>query len=249
VPAERVLRMLGAYPGPSAAVSSVAALAGISRPAARAAVTRLAADGLVDTVGGRVVVPDRLRAPAAGRPDTAAARDRVLHHLLTRAIAAAAVAAPDGPAVALPPFRSAAAARSWLAAELPTLLAVPDPEFALRLAPALGDRLSDADALLLYRRAVAAGGGAPLRLRLGATLCRLRRDAEAVEHLRAALPALDAPADRAAALLHLAGCRERQGRRVEALAWYAEAYEACLRAGDRIGRAVALRRLRTPAAT
>jgi hypothetical protein len=35
---------------------------------------------------------------------------------------------------------------------------------------------------------------------------------------------------------------------VEALAWYAEAYEACLRAGDRVGRAVALRRLRTRAA-
>jgi hypothetical protein len=243
-----VLRLLGAYPGPSAGIGSVAALAGMSRPAARAAVTRLAAAGLVDTVGGRVVVPDRLRGLVAGQPDAAAARDRLLRHLLTRAVAAAAVAVPEGPAVALPPFRSVAAARSWLAAELPTLLAVPDPDFALRLAPALGDRLADADAVVLYRRAVAAGGGATLRLRLGVMLCRLGQDTEAVEHLRAALPGLDKPADRAAALLPLAGCRERQGRRVEALAWYAEAYDACLRAGDRIGQAAALRRLRTPVA-
>jgi hypothetical protein len=87
-----------------------------------------------------------------------------------------------------------------------------------------------------------------MRLRLGVTLSRLGWPTEAAEQLRTALPDLEAPADRAAALLHLAGCRERQGRTIEALAWYAEAYEACLRAGDRLGRAVALRRLRTPAA-
>jgi tetratricopeptide (TPR) repeat protein len=245
--AGRLLRLLGVYPGPSAAMGSVAALAGVSRPVARAAVARLAADGLVDTVGGRVVVPDRLRAATADNAETRAARGRLLWHLLTRAIAAAAVAAPHGPAVALPPFRSAAGARSWLAAELPTLLAVGDPDFARRLAPALGEHLADADALVLYQRA-AAGGDPEMRLRLGLTLCRLGRHGQAAEHLRAVLPDLDLPADRAAALLHLAGCRERQGRRVEALAWYAEAYDACLRAGDGVGRATALRRLRTRAA-
>ena len=245
--AGKLLRLLGAYPGPSAAMGSVAALAGVSRPVARAAVTWLAAEGLVDTVGGRVVVPARLRAETVDDAETRAARDRLLQHLLTRAMAAAEVAAPDGPAVALPPFRSAAGARSWLVAELPTLLAVGDRDFALRLAPALGEHLPDADALALYQRA-AAGNDAEMRLRLGLTLCRLGRHGEAAEHLRAALPRLDLRADRAAALLHLAGCRERQGRRVEALAWYAEAYEACLRAGDRAGRAVALRRLRTRAA-
>jgi tetratricopeptide (TPR) repeat protein len=237
---EKLLRLLGAYPGPSAAPGSVAALAGVSQPVARAAVARLAAEGLVDMVGGRVVVPARLRAATADSPETRAARDRLLQHLLTRAIAAAAVAAPDGPAVALPPFRSAAGARSWLAAELPTLLAVPDPEFALRLAPALGEHLADADALVLYQRA-AAGGDPAMRLRLGLVLFRLGRHGAAAEHLRAALPRLDLPADRAVALLHLAGCSERQGRRREALAWYAEAYEACLRADDRVGRAAALR--------
>ena len=246
-PAGRLLGLLGVYPGPSAGIGAVAALAGMSQPAARAAVDQLAAAGMVDTVGGRVIVPERLRQATAAHPDAPAARGRLLHHLLTRAVAAAAVAAPDGPTVALPPFRSVAAARTWLAAELPTLLAVPDPDFALRLASALGEHLADADALVVYRRAVAAGGGAALRLRLGVTLCRLGRHGEAVEHLRAALPSLDR-ADRAAALLQLAGCRERQGRQVEALAWYAEAYEACLRAGDASGRAVALHRLTTPAA-
>jgi tetratricopeptide (TPR) repeat protein len=245
--AARLLRLLGVYPGPSAAMGSVAALAGVSRPVARAVVARLAAEGLVDTVGGRVVVPARLREAAADDAETRAARDRLLHHLLTRAVAAAAVAAPDGPAVALPPFRSAAGARAWLAAELPTLVAVQDRRFALRLASALGEHLSAADALALYQRA-AAGGDAGMRLRLGLTLCRLGRHDEAAEQLRAALPRLELPADRAAALLQLAGCRDRQGRRLEALAWYAEAYEACLRAGDRTGRAVALRRLRAPAA-
>jgi tetratricopeptide (TPR) repeat protein len=244
------LRLLGVYPGPSAAMGSVAALAGVSRPVARAAVSLLAAEGLVDTVGDRVVVPDRLRAAIADTADTAetrTARGRLLRHLLTRAIAAAAVATPDGPTVALPPFRSAAGARSWLAAELPTLLAVPDPDFALRLAPALGGHLRDADALVLYQRA-AAGGDPQMRLRLGLTLCRLGRYAQGAEHLRVALSGLDRPADRAAALLQLAGCRDREGRRVEALAWYAEAYEACLRVGDQVGRAAALRRLRTRAA-
>ena len=41
-PAEQagsLLRLLGVYPGPSAALGSVAALAGVSRPVARAAVT------------------------------------------------------------------------------------------------------------------------------------------------------------------------------------------------------------------
>lgn len=245
--AGRLSRLLGVYPGPSAAMGSVAALAGVSRPVAREAVARLAAEGLVDTVGGRVVVPARLRASTADNAETRDARDRLLKHLLTRAIAAAAVAAPDGPAVALPPFRSASGAREWLASELPTLLAVPDPDFALRLAPALGEHLSDADALALYRRA-ATGSDPGMRLRLGLMLCRLGRYGEAAEHLRAALPRLDLPADRAAALLRLADCRDREGRRVEALAWYAEAYEACLRAGDQVGHALALRRLRTRAA-
>jgi hypothetical protein len=242
--AARVLRLLGVHPGPSAGPGSVAALAGIPRPAARDALARLGAAGLVWLAGDRCAVPARLRAVAAEQPDAAAARDRLLHHLATTATAAATVARPHGPALALPPFGSAAAARAWLAAELPTLLAVPDPAFALRLAPVLGDQLADGDALPLYQRALAAGGGAPLRLRLGMILCRLGRDTEAVEQLRAALPDLVEPPERAAALLHLAGCRHRQGRRVEAMAWYAEAYEACLHVGDQAGRAVAERALR-----
>ena len=81
VPADRagrLLRVLGVYPGPSAAMGSVAALAGVSRPVARAEVTRLAAEGLVDTVGGRVVVPARLRAATADTAEARAARDRLL---------------------------------------------------------------------------------------------------------------------------------------------------------------------------
>jgi hypothetical protein len=169
-----------------------------------------------------------------------------LRRLAATATAAVAVAHPRGPAVALPPFRSAAAARAWLDAQLPVLLSVPDPGFALRLAPVVGDHLDDADAVVLYRRALRGGGGPAIRLRLGRALRRLGRTTEAAEHLLAALPGLREPADRAAALLALAGCRERQGRRLEAQAWYVEAYEACALAGDAVGQAVAVHRLRQP---
>jgi hypothetical protein len=46
-----------------------------------------------------------------------------------------------------------------------------------------------------------------------------------------------------AALLETALDRERAGRRVEALAWFAEAYELCVLTGDRLGQAVAAKRL------
>jgi tetratricopeptide (TPR) repeat protein len=164
---------------------------------------------------------------------------------LRRVAAAVAVGYPAGPAVTLPPFRSAAAARAWLAGALPALLAEPDPALAARLTAVLGDRLDAADAVPLLRRALVGGGGAPVRLRLGQALRRLGDYGEAAGLLRAALPGLRAPADRAAALLELAACREHQRRPLEAQAWYAEAYEACLHAGDPLGQAVALRRLRS----
>lgn len=194
----------------------------------------------------RTALPPSPAPPVSGEPAGGGWAGSGWERELRRVGAAVAVGYPRGPAVTLPPFRSAAAARAWLDARLPALVAVPDPEFALRLGAAIGDHLDDADAAPLLRRALTAGARGPVRLRLGQALRRLGHDSEAAEHLRAALPGLTTQADRAAALLELAGCRERQGRRLEAHAWYAEAYEACLHAGDPLGRAVALRRLRTP---
>ena len=207
----------------------------------------LAAEGLVDTVGDRVVVPDRLRAATADTAETRAARGRLLRHLLTRRSLP-----PRWPPRRARPSRCHRSAPRpapgrLAAGNSPTLLAVPDPAFALRLAPALGEQLTDNVA-----RCCSTSGRPRMVTRTcgcgSACACRLGRYAQGAEHLRAALPRLDRPADRAAALLQLAGCRDRQGRRVEALAWYAEAYDACLRVGDQVGRAVALRRLRTRAA-
>jgi tetratricopeptide (TPR) repeat protein len=245
--AARAFRVLRLYPGPSADAGSVAALAGISRSAAWAALARLARTHLVEAVGdGRFGMSDRLRAYAAEQPvpDAPACRERLLRHLVSTASAAAAVAFPCGPVVALPPFGSAQAARAWLDAERATLLAVPEPAFALRLVPVLADYLDaggyHADLVQLYRRALAAGGGAAVRVRLGATLCRLGQCIEALGHYRAALSG-DDPAVDAEAMLRAGRCHERQGHGIQALAWHTEAYGLCTRIGDRAGQAAALR--------
>jgi tetratricopeptide (TPR) repeat protein len=97
--------------------------------------------------------------------------------------------------VALPPFRTPAAARAWLDAELPALLADPDPEPARRLAPVLAGWLEATgrhhEAAELFARALIAGGGAAERIRLADALTRIGWHAQAAEHYRAA--SLDDP--------------------------------------------------------
>ncbi|HST63760.1 MAG TPA: tetratricopeptide repeat protein [Mycobacteriales bacterium] len=117
---------------------------------------------------------------------------RRLQHL---ASAAAAMAVPRGPAVALPPFGTAAAARAWLDAHLPALLAVPDPAFARRLAPVLADYLEATgrhhEAAELSARALVDGDRPAERIRLARALTRIGWHEQAVEHYRAA--SLDDP--------------------------------------------------------
>jgi tetratricopeptide (TPR) repeat protein len=158
-----------------------------------------------------------------------------LHHL---ASAATAMAFPRGPVLALPPFRTAAAARAWLDAELPTLLAVPDPAFARRLAPLLADYLDATGrhraAAELFSRALAAGGGPAERLRLAAVLTRLGRHEEAVELYRAAsLDDPDALSDLGIALFRL----RRYG---EARPVFERALARSRASGDRTGEGAAL---------
>jgi hypothetical protein len=205
----RVATVLGLYPGPAPDAGAVAALAGLSRAATRTALTWLVRAGLAVEAGDRYRPLVEPPAP----PDADACRERLRQHLLATASAACAVAAARGPAVALPPFHSAAAARAWLEAERPTLLALADPGFAARLVPWFAAYLD------------ATGRGA---------------DA-AMLRARVRPPAPPRPGGRD--LLDRARRCAARGRRVEALAWFAEAYERCALAGDRIGRDEARRGL------
>lgn len=160
---------------------------------------------------------------------------RRLHHL---ASAAVAMAFPQGPEVALPPFGTAAAARAWLDAELPTLLAVPDPAFAHRLAPVLAGYLEATgrhmEAAELFARALVAGGGAAERIRLARALTRIGWHQQAAEQYRAA--SLDDPD----ALTDLGISLFRLERYDEARAVFVRVLDRSLASGDGIAEGGAL---------
>jgi hypothetical protein len=257
--ARRVAAVLGLYPGPAPDPGAVAALAGLSRAAARTALTRMTRAGLAVEAGGRY----RPLVEPPPPPDADACSARLREHLLATATAACAVAAP-GPAVSLPPFRSAAAARAWLDAERPTLLAITDPAFADRLAPFYAAHLDAAghhtDATTLRSRAgleaaardragLQAGARRPAardRAGLEAGACRpAARDRSADVH-DAATRAHPGQQRNGRELVERARWCAERGRRVEALAWFAEAYELCALTGDLLGRGRARRGLTDP---
>lgn len=157
------------------------------------------------------------------------------HHLVSAAVA---MAGPRGPAVALPPFRTAAAARAWLDAEVPALLADPDPEPARWLAPVLADYLEATgrhhEAAELFARALTAGGGPAERIRLARALTRIGWHAAAVEHYRAA--SLDDPG----ALSDLGRCLFRLECYEEARSVFERVLALSRVRGDRVGEGAAL---------
>lgn len=177
--------------------------------------------------GLRVVEPADVAVPAVDL--------RRLQHL---ASAAVAMAFPQGPVVALPPFGTAAAARAWLDAELPTLLAVPDPAFARRLAPVLAGYLEatgrQLEAAELFARALVAGGGPAERIRLAAALSRIGWHEQAAEQYRAA--SLDDPD----ALTDLGISLFRLERYDEARAVFARVLDLSRARGDGVGAGAAL---------
>ena len=142
---------------------------------------------------------------------------RRLRHV---ASAAVAMASPGGPALALPPFRTAAAARAWLDVDLPALLAGAAPD--------------DPDALI----------------DLGRCLFRLERCGEARSVFTRVLALSRARGDRSgegAALHDIGACHQREGHHLLALAWLTEAYWVWTRAGCEPGRADAARGMRAAA--
>ncbi|MBL7258863.1 hypothetical protein [Paractinoplanes lichenicola] len=117
---ERLLRRLAVHPGPDLDVTAAGALAG---PDATAALAELLAAGLItERRPGRFSLPE----PAHPEPDESARRPMLDHYLHT-AYAAATALDPGRDRIALTvteSFVDTAAARNWLEAEMPVLLAL-----------------------------------------------------------------------------------------------------------------------------
>ncbi|MEV6522750.1 tetratricopeptide repeat protein [Longispora sp. NPDC051575] len=278
--AARAFRLLGTHPGGDVDLDAVAALTGVDRAAARRLLDPLARAHLVEpTTGRRFGMHDLLRVYAAEL--AAAERDealtRLFDHYLTATRHATAALLPDtgtgsssGPGVgsasgppalpgaspdpaATPGPLSPAAARAWLDAELPNLLAsaaTPGwPAHTLGLAAALSAHLDARsrypDALTLHalaRDAARTGHDRPAEAaalaQLGALHRRLGDYPAALAHLDAARAAYrdlgDRPGEGRA--LHGAGVVYwRLGRYPQALEHLGEALVRYREAGDRVG--------------
>ncbi|WP_201440386.1 AfsR/SARP family transcriptional regulator [Saccharothrix sp. 6-C] len=270
----RAFRRLGLHPGPDVTPPALAALAGTDRDEARRSLDVLARNSLVRPVpGGRYVVHDLLRAYAEElavehdpAPERLAAVDRLLaHHLATAAAATALLYPvdhphrPDAP-VAPHAFATADAARAWLDAERPTLVALcraaerdDRPGYAVDLANTLYRYLESghyADAATVHgcasraaRRAGDDGLLAVALTNLGA-LSRLLGDYDrAARHLREAIGLHRRTGGRRGgprALSHLGIVLERLGEYEEAVSLHREALAAHRRLGSRHGEAAAL---------
>jgi DNA-binding SARP family transcriptional activator/tetratricopeptide (TPR) repeat protein len=181
-PAARMFRLLGLPPGPDIAVAAAASLTGTDRPRARRALTELAAAGLVnESAVGRYVTHDLLRAYAtelSGAQDGADAGRAALTRLFDSYLSASAAAMDTlfpgerdirparVPAATVPQLTRPAAARTWLEAERPCLVAACAhmaehgwPGYATRLARILFRYLDGGrplDAIAVHSNAVRA---------------------------------------------------------------------------------------------
>lgn len=274
----RVFRLLGRHPGPDVtapAVASLAALRLTGVPPLLAGLTR--ANLLTEPAPGRYACHDLLRAYATHLsdtletpPDREAATGRILDHYLHTAGAADRLLHPNRDAVTLEPPRPGAApehldtptaARAWLAAELPVLLAAVDhaagggyDRYAWQLAWILTGYLEHSRR---WSDQIAVGGVAALaagRLadpRASAVAHRILarpyietgRHADARAHLERAL-ALDIDSDHPTGQAHdhhlLAYLGERQGRYDIALDHTRQALALYRGANHRHGQASAL---------
>ncbi|MET8154316.1 tetratricopeptide repeat protein [Actinoplanes sp. NPDC049668] len=274
----RTFRRLGLHPGADADPYAVAALTGLRLDAAgRILEELLDAHLLIQAVPGRYRFHDLMRAYAAdlaGSQDPDDARRTALsglfdHYLATAAAAMDALfpagkfqrprvppAGSPSPVVADP-----AAARAWLDAERPNLVAVCSyaaadgrPGYTGRLAATLGLYLDFgghfADALTVHAHAGAAAGrcgdlaaeGNALA-NLGTSLDGLGRHAEAVDHLRHALlnfREIGHRAGEARALNNLGYAYCRWGRHRQAVDCTRQGLAIFLETGNRLGQADAL---------
>lgn len=270
LPAEaaRLFRHLGLHPGPSFDGDAAAALAAMARTDVATHLELLARKHLVRAEPpGRYVMHDLLRAYAAelaAADDPAGALDRLHAHLLGTAAAAMDRLHPADrahrPAVArAQSFPDATAARAWLDAELPGLVATAAtglehgrPQFTTDLAATLyrhleGGGYTHAEALHGYALEAARHSGDPARLgvaltNVGAVHRLLGRYELAETHLSEAVAVLNRcgyQLGAARALSNLGIVYERLGRD-DAAAHQRAALAAYRRAGDRYGEASTL---------
>ncbi|HEV2377764.1 MAG TPA: tetratricopeptide repeat protein [Streptosporangiaceae bacterium] len=234
--AARMFRLLGMHPGADWDRFAAAALAGTGAAQAGRLLGQLASTHLIQaSEAGRYGMHDLLRAYAAGLAahDTDQARQEALTGLFDYYLAACAAAMdhlhpaerhhrPEPPQtnVPIPSLADAPAARAWLDAELPTLVAI---------------------------AAHGAEHGWPGHaIRLAATLHRYLHSGHDIEGLVICTHALKAARDRgdqaaqASALASLGAFHGRQGRYEEATRCHREALALARAAGDKLAQARAL---------
>ena len=275
-PAAGLFRLLGLHPGRDLDGYAAAALAATDLPRTGQLVDVLVRAHLVErTPTGRLRMHDLLRAYAAElagtepAPARRAARARLLDQYLATASAAMdtlspaehhrrpQVPVPDTP---LAPVGEPAAARAWLAAELPNLVATAThataegwPGYAGRLAVTLSYHLENGghytEALAIYGDALAAARGqdvaaeADAHHRIGNIMVNLGRHADAAEHYQRALRLRRELGDAAMVgrtLNNLGNLYQRWGRHAEAAEAFQEALASQRALGDRYGEAVVL---------
>ncbi len=276
-PAARLFRLLGLHPGRDLDGYAAAGLAGLDLGATRRLADVLVRAHLVErTTSGRLRMHDLLRAYAAelaGRDpaaDRRQARSRLFDHYLGTASAAVDTLSPaehhrrlrlrraDGP---VPPVDEPAAARAWLDAELPNLVAVAAhaaghgwPEPAGLLSATLSYHLESgghyAEALAVYGHALTAARDRGDRAaegdahhRIGNILGNLGQHAASAEHYERALVIQRETGDAdmiGRTLTNLGNLYQRWGRPAEALGHFEAALALARHRGYRSREASAL---------
>ena len=275
--AVHVFRLLGLHPGPDIDRYATAALAGADLAPAGQALDRLARAHLVHPTGpGRFGMHDLLRAYAGqlataeySDPQRKAARDRLFDYYLGTAAAAMDRLHPaeahrrpriPPPATPSPELPGPDAARGWLDAERPCLVAATAhaaghgwPGHAIGFSGALfryldGGHFTDGLAIHDHAHQAAQQTGdlvaqAHALRRLGAVHDRMGRLTLAAEYLERALDLFRQAGDGAgeAVALHSLGIAERRrGQHESAIGRHERALDLFRRAGDRTGEASTL---------
>jgi tetratricopeptide (TPR) repeat protein/transcriptional regulator with XRE-family HTH domain len=277
-----LFRRLGLHPGQDWDQYAAAALAGTTLGRARALLATLARTHLIQPAGrapGRYGLHDLLRAYAAGQAAEhdgeeagRAALTRLFDYYLAACIAAMDRLALDEPqhrpapppvSTPVPQFADPAAARSWLDAELATLVAVAAhtaehgwPEHTIRLARALQrylDGVHDSAGLAICGHALQAaracgdrGAQASTLTILGVIYGRQGRYPQATECHQEALVLATQTGDRLTqgwALGNLALIHEQQGRYPQAASLGRRALAIYRALGDTTGEAITLSNL------
>lgn len=272
--AARMFGLLGLHPGPELSVHAAAALADTDLVRARAMLQALDRAHLVRaTGGGRYAMHDLLRAYAARRSADDASAPDALRRLLAFYVGTAAsamdglfptekhyrpnVAAPQTPA---PDLGYPAAARAWLDAERPCLIAIGTyaathgyTADAVRLSNTLFRYLTETsytDALAVHAHALQAArqagdeeGETGVLLALGAAYSQVGRQEPARRHLERALTLArrsGSVTDEARALGAIGVTYGRLGRFGDAPGYLIQALALFRRSGDSDGAARAL---------